>query len=405
MPLDFIQGWLDWGETSPSPPLLRKWSAIGALSAILSRRVWLRASSRLPPLYPNLFIMLAAPPRVGKDLAINSAAALCAEANKRAKKKFGSHIIRFGGESITPKGLLDELNDEGSKQTIKISEKETANIHSLCYFLGEATTAIPEYDRFLIGIMNDLWNCKPSYREKIRGIEFTIDNPHLMLLLGNQPDTIFQVFPESVFKMGFTARMFFIYAPERLKKKVWLSEEDESKLDQHLYGDLADHLVEISQWSGQMGATAGFMDAVNDFENSDPAPVPGSRFEHWNGGRCMNTQKVAMCVAASEGTQTVTVHHWERAVEYLFEAEALMPHIFDNIVTDRGFSEDLEQIPKLFNGCDILTQRKLLAHFSRTRPPYEVKMIIDSAVQAGLLKPAMDEAGAPRKPNAYYLVN
>ena len=398
---DFISAWLAWGDPLPAPSMLRKWAGIAALSAILSRRVWLQANSRLTPLYPNLFIILAAPPRVGKDIAINGAAAICRDANARAIKKFGSRIVRIGGESISPKGLVDELNDGDSKQTIRLANKETMDIHSLSYFIGEGTTAMPEYNTQLIGFMNDLWNCKPSFRDRVRGTEFTIKNPHLMLCIGNQPDTLYRIFPEAVFKMGFTARVFFIYAPSRVKKKVWLEEHEEENLDDSIYDKLVDHLVRISQWSGRLKTTAGFREAVNNFEFTDPCPVPGSRFEHWNGGRCINTQKLAMILAASEGSKTLTVAHWERAVGLLFEAEKLMPQIFANVTSDRGFAEDLENIPKLCNGQPIISQYKLLNHLSKTRPPHEAKIIIEQAVQAGMLNPVYDEAGAPVKPIRY----
>lgn len=400
MSSDFLTKLLEWGEPLPAPPILRLWAGIGALSAILSRRVWIQANSRLPPLYPNLFIMLVAPPRVGKDLAINSAAALCQAANKAARKKYGAHILRTGGESISPKGLLDKLNEKESKQTISHGQ-EISEIHSLSFFVGEATTAIPEYDTRLIGIMNDLWNCKPSYGETIRGIEYTINNPHLMMLLGNQPDTLYRIFPEAVFKMGFTARVFFIYAPYRIKKKTYLEAHEEAQLDQTLYNQLINHLVEISQWTGAMKTTPEFRDAVNHFEYNDPSPVPGARFEHWNGGRCLNTQKLAMCLAASEGTQTITFQHWQRAVTYLFEAEKRMPLIFENVTTDRGFSEDIENIVNLGIKNAEITQYALLSKLARTKAPHEVSIIIDQAIRAGILAQVYDEAGAPARPLRY----
>lgn len=401
MAFDFLKGWLEWGDPLPAPLTLRLWGGIGAISAILSRRVWLRANSRLPPLYPNLFIMLVAPPRVGKDLAINSAAALCKDADKIAKKKYGAHIIHIGGESISPKGLLDKLNDPQSKQTVQINSKEVSDIHSLCFFIGETTTAIYEYNIQLIGIMNDLWNCKPGYGETIRGIDYTIKNPHLMMLLGNQPDTLFRIFPESVFKMGFTARVFFIYAPARMKKKVYLEKHEEDLLDNSLYNKLANHLAEISQWSGEMRTTKGFREAVNDFEHDDPCPVPGSRFEHWNGGRGLNTQKLALCLAASEKSREVGLPHWKRAVEYLFAAEKHMPAIFENVTSDRGYSEDLENIANMATSGKEVSQYQLTAKLARTKAPHEAGAIIDQAVRAGILVQVYDEAGAPAKPLRY----
>jgi len=224
-----------------------------------------------------------------------------------------------------------------------------------------------------------------------------------MLLFGNQPDTLYRIFPEAVFKMGFTARVFFIYAPYRVRKKIWLEEHEENRLDNTLYKKLIAHLVSLSQWAGELQTTKGFREAANDFEHRDPCPVPGSRFEHWNSGRGLNTQKLAMCLAASANEKVVTLAHWEKAIEYLFEAEQLMPKIFDNVTTDRGFSEDLEAVIKLFVTVDTITQFTLLKHLSRTRPPYEAASIIDQALRAGAIKQVYDEAGAPARPLQYKL--
>ena len=403
MAFDFISKWLEWSEQAPSPQILRLWAAIGALSAILSRRVWFQANSRLAPLYPNLYIMLVAPPRVGKDVAINAAADACREAQQVALEKHGVRIFRSGGESISPKGLLDKLANPDSKQMIKLGN-DTIEVHSLSFFIPELTTAMPDYNKLLIGFLNDLWNCKPSFDEQIRGgAELSIKNPHLMMLMGNQPDTLYNIFPEAVFHMGFTARIFFIYSDERQKKKIWLEEEEEDALDQTLYNKLIQHLVDISQWSGKLDTTRGFRSAVNDFVADGPNPVPGSRFDHWNGGRALNAQKLAMCVAASEKAQTVTLAHWERSLEYLYEAEKIMPHIFDKVTTERGFSEDLKNLPRLFNGSRVITHLQLLTELGRTRPPYEVKGIITQAIEAGRLKPVYDSAGAPVVPAKFTL--
>src|ERR1700735_2239786 len=53
-----------------SPALFRKWSAIGALAAVLEQKVWLRTTR---PLYPNLYTLIVGHPGVGKTRTIREA--------------------------------------------------------------------------------------------------------------------------------------------------------------------------------------------------------------------------------------------------------------------------------------------------------------------------------------------
>ena len=397
MAFDFINTWLAYSDPVKAPSILRLWAGLGVLSCILSRRVWLQANSRLPPLYPNIYCMLLADPGKGKDLAINMAEAICRVTSTKAQQQFGQEIFHNGGESISPKGLLDKLKE--SKQHLNLNSKgkqENAEFHSLSFFIGEATTAMPEYNPHLIGILNDLYNCKSGFSESIRGIEYTIKNPHIMMLMGNQPSTFYRVFPEATFAMGFTSRMFLVFSNEDVTGvKTWLEPEEEAKLDNTLWDKLVSHLLAISQWSGELKTTKEYRQEITNFEETNPAPVSGTRFKHWNTRRSFNVAKLAILIAASEKDKLVDAAHFKRALNYLFEIERRMPHAFEDVITDRGFSGDLENITNMAKLTGEVTQYKLVSQLSLTRPPYEAGVIIDQAIRAGILVPVYDEAGAP----------
>ena len=313
--------------------------------------------------------------------------------------------MNSGLTSVSPKGLLDALSEDKSEQVLSLTtntKQETIKFKSVSLFLREATTSIPEYNQLLIGILNELYMCKNRYGEKIRGFEYSIENPHLFILMGNQPATFYKVFPLSASSTGIMARIVSVYNSGVVTGvKTWLDPEDEQILDNSLWDSCTEHLLEISTWAGQLKTTRDFRQAINLFEETNPAPVPGERFKEWNSRRSLNLAKISICLAASEKEQIISSHHWDRALEYVFEIEARMPDAFLNIITDRGFSEELDNIPQLAGPEGVITQYKLLTKLSRTRPPHEAAIIIDQAVKSGLLNIVYDEAGTPKKPTIY----
>ena len=401
---NFLDGWAEYTDPLPTPQLFRIWACLGIVSSALSRRVWIKANSRMPLCYPNLYLMLVGPPGVGKDVAINKAADLLIRAN--AESKHGQ-IARLGGESISPKGLVDKLADNASKQTFSYSDgpdKITAEFHSLTFCIGELGTAIPEYDPRLIPLLNDLYNNKPSYEDSIRGIEVKIPNPHITLILGNQPNTLAEVFPERTFRMGFTSRIIFVYCEHPVIKDLFIEEDAELKWDQELEGKLSHDLQQMTQMTGGFKVPRETRDMINEFNRTRPGEVESTRFQDYNTRRTLHLQKVAMCVSACESNRRIiTPKHWERAVQLLFDAELKMPQIFAEVTTSRGFSETLTEIRQMGDANGRITLHAFMSKLARTRPPYEVKQMLELAIAEGTLKEVLDEAGAPKRPKEFYV--
>lgn len=390
---NIIDGFLEYTDALPTPRIYRLWSGILLVSSALSRRTWLQANSRLTPCYPNIYAMLVGDPGIGKDVAINKVSDIIYSAIEIAAPKT---IVRLGGESISPKGLLDKLADPASKQHVAFTEKgrkREAEFQSLTFCIGELGTAMPEYDPKLVPILNDLYNNKKVFEEKIRGMEVKIPNPHLTMLLGNQPNTLAEVLPDKAFRMGLTSRIIFIFAQNPVTCDLFI--DDESLWDVTLEEQIAHDFVDIAaNFSGPFRVAPEVKRAINTFNHERPNPVIGNRFEGYNTRRPLHAQKVAMCLAAAESNkQVLEMSHWERALSILSEAEALMPLIFEDVITSRGFSETYDDLCTFVQPGDTVALHDLHRRLSRTHPAYEVKNIIDMAVNDGTLIPVMDETG------------
>jgi hypothetical protein len=395
----FLDSWLEYTKPLPTPYSFRIWTGLGLISSALSRRVWIKANPRLPLCYPNLYLLLVGNPGVGKDIAINIAADLIIKSNAAA----GAPVVCIGPESISPKGLIDRLANEKAKQIVRYRDAKLGEIlieiHSLTFLIGELGTALSEYDPKLIPILNDLFNNKSQFVDVIRGMEVEITNPHLTLILGNQPTTLADVFPERAFRMGLTSRIIFIYAEEPVFKDLFYETTDEQMWDQKLEPNLIHDFIDISRMAGPMEPTDEVKNLLNKFNKDRPKQVMGTRYLDYNTRRPLHLQKLCICLAASESSSNVIeAHHFHKALEYLHGVEAKMDKIFDTITTSTGFSHIYEEMINLGQTKEILTHREITSLICRTRPAHDVRNIIDIAIADGILTPVYDEAGAPIKP-------
>jgi hypothetical protein len=396
---NFLSGWMDYTSPMPTPEIFRQGAGLALISSALARRTWITGNSRLPPCVPNLYIMLVGPPGVGKDVAINKAAEIIYEANERAAPV---KIARIGGESISKKGLIDRLADERSKQTCTYKhngKSHTFEFHSLTFCIGELGTAMPEYDPNLVPLLNDLYNNKPAYEDTIRGLEVQIRNPHLTLLLGNQPDTLSEVFPEKTFRMGLTSRLIFVYSVSPVIVDIFNT--DESSWDPTLFDNLVHDFIDIAKIAGPFSVERSVQDLINDFNRTRPCEVPTDRFRSYNTRRPLHIQKIAMCVSAAESNERVIrFRHWEQALELLFQIERAMPKIFDDVVSSRGFVEIYEQI----KGMSSPVSHYQLSHtLAKTRSPLEVPLIIKTMISDGVLEPVLNDIGVPTRPAKFHI--
>ena len=63
-----LENWIDsfatlFGE-SGAPPMFRTWAAISAVAGVMERRMSVNVG--YGPLYPNMYVVLVAPPGIGK---------------------------------------------------------------------------------------------------------------------------------------------------------------------------------------------------------------------------------------------------------------------------------------------------------------------------------------------------
>ena len=386
---DLIESWIAYMDGLPTNKLFAEWAAVFLVSAALTRRVWVRTSEGMPPTYPNLYVALVGPPGSGKDIAINPVAKLLREASVGAPDGHGFYI---GEESLSPKGLIDSIasSDSICSYTIqKGSVQEVVKFQSLIGCVPELGTLIPEYNIQFISSLNELYNCKPHYKDRIRGALVEVMNPHIALFLGTQPETMVKVFPESAFKMGFTSRMILVHANAPTIQNLFRDLDAPPLNKDRLWNNIRSDIRSLPLVSGEMTVAPEAQRALNHFHVKQAAEtaVPTSKYTDYNVRRSLHLLKLSMIMALSrQPVLNIELRDVERAQALLFKTEALMPKIFANLVTDRGFHASVEEV---VNGNEkTISHQQLIVRLRRRHPPNEIRQVIASMKEAGNLHEA-----------------
>jgi len=381
---NLLESWDKFVEPLHAHNVFKKMGGISLISAVLTRKVWFYTNPVMPALYPNTYMLLCGPPGSGKDLVINTIRALLTTMMDGMEQAQG---VNVGPESLSTKGLIDALADDSARLTFTYKDKgkaTTVHYHSLYIAVGELGAFLAEYNTMMISIINDLFNCKGTFGERVRGrgnsSEIKIENPHLAMLLGTQPAVFARIFPEEAFQMGFTARLLICFAKEATRKPLFTK----TIVDNTLFDKIASDLRVISLLTGEYKPDTHFKEKLNEFHLTNPGAIQHSRFEDYNVRRSLHLGKIAMCIAAAESNELVlTENHFDKALAYLTLSEKTAPNLFDDLVTSQGFSHTVEQV--LHSSAttqSTVTHAELERKLRRTHKPAEVGQIIRSMLQA-----------------------
>ena len=103
-----------------------------------------------------------------------------------------------------------------------------------------------------------------------------------------------------------------------------------------------------------------------------------------------------ICSASESNKMLIDINHFNRAQEFLYEAEDAAPSVFSELTTSNGFSHTVEQVLEGSKGRSIIPHQQLERTLRRTHKPYEVGMIIKSMINAGDLTEIPTKAGLPK---------
>lgn len=381
----WIQCFEQFSAGFKSPPILRRWAAISAVSAAMERKVWCRTLDT--DLYANLFVILVAPPGIGKGQAFNTIESLWQNLSD----------LHIAPSSTTAAAVIDSLAEAKRKIVRPASVPPYIEFNSLYCIAPELSVLLPAYDSEMMAHLTDFWDCRAvpfKQRRRTKELKITINNPQLSLLGGTTPSYLGQFLPEGAWDQGFMSRTIMIYSAEEIRVSLF-----KRNISDIRHEDLLHDLKGISELVGKMEWEEEAAVAIEHWNAQGGPPEPDHpKLLNYRARRVVNLLKLCMVASASRGDSLrISVEDYQTALDWLLEAEAAMPDIFKAMVTG-GDATAMEETWHFAFKAFAREKQPILEHrlvnFIRERvPSYSVLKVLDIMVRSGLLKQHVDAKG------------
>lgn len=391
---DWLDSFLESTEDAASPKIFRLWAGITAISAAAERRVWTTALQG--DVWPNLYVLLVAPPAVGKGQAITPVEHIWHKAKGQITGR-----IKVAPHSMTKASMIDELAK--AQRTIPLNKfagteglsVDILQYASLTISAEELGVLVFKHDLEFLSTLTALYNDRPSYSETRRTNSLSIEvfNPQVTLLAGTQPAFLANLLPEEAWGMGTMSRIIMIYAGTPIKKGFFPVADNVVSLRQRALRSSLE--LDMGQILDLYGRFTWEDAAAREFESwleadMPPAPVH-SKLIHYNGRRRRHIAKLAMVASLSRGNDLqVTLSDFNRAKDWLLDAEIVMPDVFREM-TGKSDGQLIKELNFFMFAMWVRSGRKplptaMLYNFLQSRTTADrIERIIQTAERANII--------------------
>jgi hypothetical protein len=383
---NWIDAYINETERLSAPLINRKWAAITAISGAMERKLW--TISRGEPIFPNLFTVIVGPPGVGKTVAISLVEDLWRDLK----------LVHVAKSQLTRASMMDQLA-KAERKGVHEHNHEPYSFHSLLVISKDLQTLLPKYEADFMGMLQELYDCKSiSEQKRTREIEHNIPNPHLVILGATTTSYLTGLFAEEAWEQGLAARVIFIYSDEILYGDIFTEHKS-------MAADLLHDLSIINDLSGPMIWDEDVKKAYTTWYKSGMPPRPNHpKLIHYNTRRNIQVMKLAMIASIAESNdKIVRMHHYIQALNWLLEAEHLMPEIFKN--AQGGDHKCMEEcwhyaLRTFLDGNKRPLMKSLVKGFlSRRTSIMNVDRLYAAMVEQNMIKEIVDKDGPRVVPN------
>jgi|SRR5215469_288933 len=370
---DWIEEFVAATESIGSCRQFRLWSAIGAMAGALERRVW--TATRVGSLFPNMYIVLVGEPAAGKTLSIREARKTIA-----LIPDFG-----LGPDNPTKASFFDQF--EACQRTVNGFNVITP----MTCIVEEWSVFMPKHEEGFCADLSNVYDNPEKYTSPRRTSKsISLEKPTLNIIAAATPAAIGQ-FPDAAWNEGFTSRLIMIYGTKPTEVPDMF--EKRQNLDLHdLYKELERIFTDIH---GEIFWDEDARLAYNQWRIDGMKPVPEyGRLSHYNGRRATHVIKLAMVSSASANNiPNVTLSDFNRALEWLTQAESTMPDVFRAMKTesdDQILQSFHYHLMSLYGGVGRkdrkpIPRQELWKFLSERVPSDKIQYIIDTAENMGLI--------------------
>jgi len=364
--MSFLRNYLDFASGNEAHPVYHQYSALIALSSIVSRRVWIPQGYF--NVYPNLYVILVGPAGNRKTTAMS----ICKKLLRELKD------IPFSAECQTKESLVQELATH--TRVYKLDKDQppieyhpiTVCVTELSQFLGANSLHMVD---FLTTVYDqDFYDVKT----KNKGHD-TIIGPFVTLLACTTPSWITSYLKQDIISGGFSRRAIFVYETEKAKRDPFPTITPAMLLQWKALITYAKELAKVKgpfKWDSEAYSFYGDWYINLKIPNSEVL-APFYESKH------IQVLKIAMLVALSESTELIMrVEYLKTAIDIIDLAESNLERVFSGIGRNElnAVARKLIELLLMAPGY-ALPESVIKQHLFRDASPQEIGQIMGHLTQ------------------------
>lgn len=368
-----------------APDSFIAWAAFSVIGAVMKRKFFIQEGTYT--IYPNQYIVLVAPPSVGKGTAINF--------NWKIVRDSGPNFIaNMIPDRVTGPRILERIaagwnsapqiiNAAGGAQVIQGSSD-----HSCTIFSTELSILLGASDQ-MIDFLCECWDRTDGYEydTKNSGSAFIKDQA-VSLIGGTVPDFIRHIDRNRnmTIKGGFTSRCLFVYEDKPARFILHPPPVSKNKSSQALLDALKNDALHISSLPG--GEFTYSTAALMRFDNYMTAAMMNTRDDteavaHFKGRMSVHISKLAMVLAISrEDTLVISEMDMIKAIHFVDGALKTIEKVFRG-AGDSNMAEATGRIQEYLEKVGVASRRELLRNLHRHIDPDTMDRILFVLVEIG----------------------
>ena len=381
--MSFLRDYLTYSTGNEAPEMFHVWAGYAALSATISRRVWIVDGDQA--IFPNLYCMLVGDAGCGKSTALKR--------TKRMLAELGDVPISRNVE--TPEGLWRFMAGDPSTNPPTPSpvafpvvwpDSQIRECHPMTIIANEFVNFISKDQEGWTVALNDIYDDdKYEYRTKNKGEDLLI-GPYIVILGALTTDISRELQKARIIGTGFARRCIFQYGERKFfdphPRQSFTPTEQAAKTSAF------EHLKRVQRIAGEMILGEPTWEWWEDWYRNHTVNIPKMstpQTKGWFTSKPNQVLRLAILTSLSEGLdKVVTIPHLEIALAYLAEMEKDLYQIFGGFGRNElaGVAVMIHEYVSLCT--QPITQRQLkLNFFSMCKPPNDFEMCLQYLVDAG----------------------
>ncbi len=309
-----LKDYLFYTESSASPESYHVWTFLSMVASILGKKTWIKCNYF--NVYPNLYIILASMPGVGK---------------KSTTMRIGRGIVKeadldvhYSNDSQTPQALMLEMKN--AYKIHQVAGTKQFYGYSAVTILASELVSLLMSGPAMVDFLTDIYDSdtKFEYRTKNAG-SLSIDNPCLNILAGVTTENLNSRIIRDAAAGGFMSRAIIVYDNETRHSSAFdLPSEEQLNARKRI----AYRFMQINDLYGEFSFTPEAKKLYQQFELAETQAMNRQvAYVEFRSRKPIHVLKAAMLVAASELRMVINETDITIAMELLNRVEYNMKYI------------------------------------------------------------------------------